>query len=832
MTPSLQLRSFRAALVVLLVALVAVMVPVAPPADAQSTGWDVERFEADTGTGISTVVARRMWPDSDTVVMARADQFADALAAAPVAALLDAPLLLTDQYTMPRHVWEQIEHYSPSRVVVMGGSAAVGDTVVDELRGWGVTQIDRIQGPNRFATAAAALDFVRANGGNADPFVVRGEGAGHIGGWEDAVAVSQHAALLGAPILLSRQGDLPAETDAALAADAPDTITIVGGEAAVSRAVSDQLWARGDVSRLDGVSRYHTSLSVADATEAAGADLSTVWLVNGANWQDALVAGATAGTLGGVLLYVNPHVWSTSVGRDWILARTGHLDQVNIVGERGQLPTEVDFELTDLATPHAPWSPPAGVRITPGANAQAIVDANPPGTTYVFTAGEHRLTQVEPKDGDRFTGETGAVLLGAIDIDTSQAYQDGDGRWVVPGVTFEPPPPAAIAEAEEGREGELIQTDLFAGRTRLAHTGQRGSLTLPDQWHLDTANDVIVLGQDPATLGQLQLSVAPWAFWSTARDVEIDHLEIRRYATAAKVGAIDAHNGWAWNIHHVTVMESKSAGVRTGAGTRVADSRLAHNGQIGITGGDHLPDGSQAPVVLEGNEFAFNGEVGYRWDWEAGGAKMTNTVNSVFLQNWAHHNRGPGLWCDLDCNNPHWVSNLTEHNEFAGILVEETVTALVDSNVSRANGAFAFGDLGGGIWVSNSPDTEVRSNVLESNRFPIMANHNGIPSGEFGVLEIADLYVHSNDIRIDAYLPGLRVTTNEPERYERDDLVWESNVYRLREDRAEHFWWGRKVTVPEWTGQLRFDTDGRFLPVDATAMAPPAPFRTRPYGSG
>jgi hypothetical protein len=313
--------------------------------------------------------------------------------------------------------------------------------------------------------------------------------------------------------------------------------------------------------------------------------------------------------------------------------------------------------------------------------------------------------------------------------------------------------------------------------------------------------------------------------------VEIDHLTVNRYASQSKAGAIDAHNGLRWFIHHVTVAQSKSAAVRTGSGAVVADSRLVHNGQIGITGGDHRYDETQSPVSILRNEIAFNGEVGYRMGWEAGGAKLTNTIDSVFEQNWSHHNRGAGLWCDLDCADPSWISNLSEHNYAAGILIEETSGALAHSNIVRTNGALAYGDLGSGIWVANSPGVELAWNVFESNRLPIVANHNGIPAGEHGNLEIAELYVHDNDIRIDAYLPGLRVRTNEPQRYYRDDIVWEDNVYRLRADHTEHFWMGRKVTVPEWQDEFGHDRNGRFLDVNVAAFQPPSPFTTVPYGA-
>ena len=91
---------------------------------------------------------------SDTVVLARGDQFADALAAAPLAAALKAPVVLT----MPRRVDEQtidaLKRQHVEKVVVVGGTSAVSDAAVAQL-GRERIQVERIAGTDRFTTAVA-----------------------------------------------------------------------------------------------------------------------------------------------------------------------------------------------------------------------------------------------------------------------------------------------------------------------------------------------------------------------------------------------------------------------------------------------------------------------------------------------------------------------------------------------------------------------------------------------------------------------------------------------------------------------------------------------------
>lgn len=60
-----------------------------------------------------------------------------------------------------------------------------------------------------------------------------------------------------------------------------------------------------------------------------------------------------------------------------------------------------------------PVEVPAGaVHIAPGQSIQAAVDSHPANTTFVIGSGVHRRQQVTPKDGNRFVGESGAVLDG------------------------------------------------------------------------------------------------------------------------------------------------------------------------------------------------------------------------------------------------------------------------------------------------------------------------------------------------------------------------------------------------------------------------------------
>ena len=55
----------------------------------------------------------------------------------------------------------------------------------------------------------------------------------------------------------------------------------------------------------------------------------------------------------------------------------------------------------------------AQVDIYPGTDIQSVVNGYPAGTAFRLKSGVHRMQQVRPRSGDRFTGEAGTILNGS-----------------------------------------------------------------------------------------------------------------------------------------------------------------------------------------------------------------------------------------------------------------------------------------------------------------------------------------------------------------------------------------------------------------------------------
>lgn len=200
-------------------------------------GYDVLRLAgADRTATAAAVLAGAgggdLYDGVDTVYLARAfaddasRAFADSLGAGMVAGSLGRPLLLTETGRLSSSSRAAIEASGATIVVVAGGTAAVSEAVVEELRAMGVGVL-RIAGADRFATASslagASFDEDRSR------LVALVEGL-DANSWASGFAA---AAAAGGAVLLADGAALPAPTVdrlAAIAAATGDAVLVCAPE--------------------------------------------------------------------------------------------------------------------------------------------------------------------------------------------------------------------------------------------------------------------------------------------------------------------------------------------------------------------------------------------------------------------------------------------------------------------------------------------------------------------------------------------------------------------------------------------------------------------------
>lgn len=325
-----------------------------PPAPAPTPTPEpsvvVERVAGDSRIATSVALARAAFPaGTDTVVLARSDDYADALAAAPLAASLGGPVLLTSGATLPGEVQSLIADLGATTAILIGGERALPSSIGGGLQAAGVVNAFRIAGTSRFDTAAQiAAELVAA--GATKVYVAEGANPDPNRGWPDAVAASALAALEGNPILLVTRDSLPTDTASALARLGFDRATVLGGPAAVSESVLSQVAGFvPSIERVGGASRYATSRMLADRTIAAGGSAVEPWIATGRSFPDALAAGPAVAALGGVLLLVDGADLSGSPdSRAWLTEQLAVIESVLIVGGAASVSTAVETQVATL----------------------------------------------------------------------------------------------------------------------------------------------------------------------------------------------------------------------------------------------------------------------------------------------------------------------------------------------------------------------------------------------------------------------------------------------------------------------------------------------------
>jgi len=250
--------------------------------------WDLETPQVGRlagvdryGTAIASSQAEFPSGGAGGIVLARGDDYPDALVGTPLAAAKNAPLLLTSGPTLPTAVATEIRRVLPAghAVYLLGGINAIPQSVADELERMGYSVV-RYGGSNRYATAIQVAD---ALGDPATVLLATGTN------FPDALAAGVAAAKTACTVLLTDGDHLPPETAGYLKRNGT-TVYAIGGPATA---------ADPDATAVAGSDRYVTAVDVAQTffTNPTGVGVAT-----GIGFADALSSGALLAHAGAPLL--------------------------------------------------------------------------------------------------------------------------------------------------------------------------------------------------------------------------------------------------------------------------------------------------------------------------------------------------------------------------------------------------------------------------------------------------------------------------------------------------------------------------------------------------
>ncbi|WP_108667521.1 penicillin acylase family protein [Euzebya rosea] len=255
-----------------------------------------ERAGGPERVATSVAAALAAHPDgSDTVVLADAGTYHDALLASPLAGFLDAPIVLVDG-TLSTVAREGIAQLGATDAVIVG--SLVGPEVAAELESMGLS-VRRVGDGDPYAVGAAVaaeLPGSVLDDGAPEAYVVTADG------FADAVSITGVAARTHRPILFVTRDEIPRATADTIEALGIERVAVVGGTAVIADAVMERL---PSPTRLAGPERYTTAEAVLNHARAIGLSFDTLVLATGANFPDSLTGGPVAAALDGVVVLVN-----------------------------------------------------------------------------------------------------------------------------------------------------------------------------------------------------------------------------------------------------------------------------------------------------------------------------------------------------------------------------------------------------------------------------------------------------------------------------------------------------------------------------------------------
>ncbi|PAV28297.1 hypothetical protein CIL05_16810 [Virgibacillus profundi] len=287
----------------------------------------VERISGDLRYDTAIEISQKGWDSADTVVLARGDQFADALTGVPLAHKLDAPILLTPSKKINSATLTEIERLGTSEVIILGGTGAISEDVETELHAAGV-DVRRIAGETRFETAAFIAEEVSPGG--ADQVVIT-----NGMDFPDAVSVASHAAKIGMPILLTYSDRLPEATADALENISATETIVVGGYEVVEEEVFAEL---PDAQRLRGPDRYTTNLAV---NQHFDVNNNHLYVATGQEFADALTGAVLAAKSDSAIVLVGNTVPSSTA--EFLIEN--ETSRLTIFGGEGAVSQELVEEL-------------------------------------------------------------------------------------------------------------------------------------------------------------------------------------------------------------------------------------------------------------------------------------------------------------------------------------------------------------------------------------------------------------------------------------------------------------------------------------------------------
>ncbi|WP_425544722.1 cell wall-binding repeat-containing protein [Clostridium oceanicum] len=304
----------------------------------------INRIEGHSRIETANNVANQVFGKSDSVILVNGLGYADAVSAAPLSNLFQAPILLTcNNGNLEANVLATIKSLGAKKIYIVGGTGVVSSSIENSLTSKGYTT-ERYSGQNRYATNVKVAEKILDLSPNTKTAIL----VNGLDSYADSLSVASIAAIKKYPVLFANKQNVPnVIKDNAKIKGRNLKILAVGGEGILPNKVVSSVGATRITSKNDSKNRFTTNLAVLKYFENKGLNFNNVYIATGGYcgsvgetlFADGLVASAAASKTGAPLI-LNGKAASeedTSRAEEFMKDKISNSSNIYIIGGKGAI---------------------------------------------------------------------------------------------------------------------------------------------------------------------------------------------------------------------------------------------------------------------------------------------------------------------------------------------------------------------------------------------------------------------------------------------------------------------------------------------------------------
>ena len=235
-------------------------------------------------------IAEAGWTQSDNAILAFGENYPDALAAAPLAKKLNAPILLTGKDSINSYTSTALADLKVKTVYIVGGIGVVSEGVEKQLTDTGYN-VTRLAGIDKYETS---IKIAEQLGDVSEVAVATGDD------YADALSIAPIAAQKQMPIILVPKDAITDSIQKYLSSHNISKAYVVGAQAIISDNVANKF--NGN-ERILGDNKYSRNIAVLNRFYRDSQD--QLFIANGEGFADALTGAAYAALNSSAIVLVN-----------------------------------------------------------------------------------------------------------------------------------------------------------------------------------------------------------------------------------------------------------------------------------------------------------------------------------------------------------------------------------------------------------------------------------------------------------------------------------------------------------------------------------------------